>query len=99
MADLAYSLASLDSAAGDLAGLADSFDASGSYVDRNADAVGHRKVVTALDGFVDNWKRHREGLSKSLRSVSDMAAGCAEGFDQTDRELATQITQAVRGSS
>ena len=99
MADLAYSLASLEDTAADLRGLAGEFDDSGSYVDSRADAVGHSKVASAREDFVDGWERHREGLSKSLTSVGDMAQGCADGLRDTDDALRDELVKASSGAA
>lgn len=95
MPDLAYSLTSLEDTATDLHGLADEFQDSGRYVENRADAIGHHKVVEALGDFVDNWKKHREGLTKSLDSVGDMAQGCADGLRDTDDVLRDHLVKAT----
>lgn len=98
MADLAYNLASLSATADELAALAADFEGSGSYVDRGSSAVGHDKVVDALDHFVDNWRRHRESLTSSLTAVAEMAQACHDGLRDTDDALATAVTDAAGGS-
>lgn len=98
MADLAYSLAALEDTAADLHGLAAEFDGSGRYVDTRADAVGHARVVAALEDFVNGWERHREGLSTSLTSLGDMAQGCADGLRDTDDALRDELVRASSGA-
>lgn len=98
MADLAYDLRVLSSAADELRGLAAAFDGSSGYLASRSDALGHREVVDALEHFVGNWRRHRERLSTSLTSVAELAQACHDGFKETDDGLAGAISDAVRAT-
>lgn len=94
MADLAYVLPTLAETAADLRSLATQFEGSGGAADRGAQAIGHRKVVEALDHFVDNWRTKRESLVDSLNAVADMSKACHDGFRQTDEKLSQAAVTA-----
>lgn len=95
--DVQYSLRLLRALGQDLEGLVQSFEGRAGRVAYGEHNTGHRRVLDALDDFAGSWDDHREGLTHSLSSLADMARRSAEAFAQVDRDLATQIRDAVRG--
>lgn len=94
-----YSLELLDRLGGDLTGLADALDGRAESTRWSADEIGHRTVVHALEQFADSWDDKRELLTRSLRSLGEMASQTRETFGQLDEEHATAIRDAVLGPS
>lgn len=71
--------------------------------DGNADygrsELGHHKVIGAMEEFRDNWDDNRDHLADKLSKLGELADQTAEGFEEADRELAKEITQAMADNS
>lgn len=67
-------------------------DANVTYV-RNE--LAHRKVIDAMDEFHSNWDNNREYVSGKLDTLADLAQETADGFEQTDADLARDVAKAI----
>lgn len=92
-----YSLDLLADLGGDLSGLADALDGRAESTRWEAGDLGHRRVVDALEEFADSWDDKRELLTRSLRSLGDMASSTAETFEDLDVRTAREVADAVLG--
>jgi hypothetical protein len=68
---------------------------SDATVDYERTQLAHRKVIDAMDEFHSNWDNNREYVSSKLDTLAEMADQTAEGFDQTDADLAKQIAEVM----
>ena len=46
-----------------------------------------------MDDFVDNWRIHRNKLVSSVEAHERMATDSAEAYENTDEELAKELTK------
>ncbi len=93
---LRVDLDALSSTATELRGLATEFKGASKTVDAARGAVGHERVVEALEEFADNWRRHRDALVKSLDAVADMAKESHDLYVETDTELAASLREKTQ---
>jgi hypothetical protein len=91
---LKVDLAMLADTAGELRGLVAEFNGVSQFGDDSSGAVGHPRVIDALDEFAGNWRRHREKLAKHLDAVAQMATESEQTYRETDDELARTIEKA-----
>lgn len=87
----------LDMTAADLKGLSGEFSDAADFADPAV--IGHPRMVDALEEFATNWKRHRQGLTKSLDAVHQMAMDSAAHYRQVDEELARALRRGASESS
>ncbi|HEU0103148.1 MAG TPA: hypothetical protein VFR07_12595 [Mycobacteriales bacterium] len=95
--DIRYSLDLLHTLGGDLTGLADALDGRSAATAWTPAELGHRTVVAALEHFADSWDDKRELLTRSLRSLGEMAESTADTFHEVDEQAARAIREAVVG--
>lgn len=81
----------LSSTATELRGLASEFKGASRTVDGARGAVGHDRVVDALEEFADNWRRHRDALVKSLDAVAAMARDSHDAYVEVDTDLGAKL--------
>lgn len=94
---LRVDLSLLDATAAELKGLSLEFGDTADYTDPAV--IGHPKMADALEEFATNWKRHREGLTKSLDAVHQMAVDSAAHYRAVDEELARALRGAGTGDA
>ncbi|MGH3995138.1 MAG: hypothetical protein ACRDSN_22070 [Pseudonocardiaceae bacterium] len=58
-----------------------------------ADVLGSGGIAEVMDEFVDNWKIHRGKLVSSVEAHQKMAIESADAYEQTDTELAKELTK------
>ena len=74
---------------------------SGDMMDGDADVsyarseLAHSKVIDAMDEFHSNWDNNREYVCGKLDTLADLAEQTADGFEETDEDLARQVTEAM----
>lgn len=56
------------------------------------EVLGSGELAGAMDEFVDNWKIHRDKLVSSIEAHQKMAVESAEAYENTDTELAKELT-------
>jgi hypothetical protein len=83
-------------AADAVAGINDAFSSTESLVSSYGDEVGNETLADKLHEFATNWKVHRERLSEDLQKFSDWARQAADGYEQTDDDLAAVLTEGAK---
>ncbi|MET1038026.1 MAG: hypothetical protein ABW075_07110 [Aeromicrobium sp.] len=64
-------------------------------VDYARTQLAHRKVIDAMDTFHSNWEDNRDYVCSKLDALGDMAEQTADGFEETDADLARQISEVM----
>lgn len=57
------------------------------------EVLGHGGLAHAMHNFVNNWKIHRGKLSSAVEAHQQMASQSADAYEQTDNELAKDLTK------
>ena len=57
------------------------------------DDVGHQRVASAIDHFVDDWDDKRNRLAKSVGQLGEMSSTSAQTFTDADRDLAETLLE------
>jgi hypothetical protein len=77
--------------------VADNFDSEGISAAKNRDreAVrGYPDLSGAIKSFYDNWSAKRKDIVKSVQTYADWMDNIAEGFEDSDRDLAASLAEA-----
>lgn len=56
------------------------------------EVLGSGELAGAMAEFVDNWRIHRSKLVSSIEAHQKMAIESAEAYENTDTELAKELT-------
>jgi uncharacterized protein YukE len=78
-----------------LAQLSKDLTSSDANVEYERTQLAHRKVIDAMDEFHSNWNDNRDYVASKLDTLADMADQTADGFDETDADLAKQISEVM----
>lgn len=95
MGDLEVATDELGQLATRLRGLSKDMKKTDGNVDYARTQLAHSKVVDAMHEFHSNWDNNRDYVCSKLDTLGDMAEQTAEGFDETETDLARQIREAV----
>jgi hypothetical protein len=93
---LLVDLDALDDTATELYDLSTEFRNATHTVDEARAAIGNARVVDAMDEFAHNWRRHRDGLVKSLDAVASMARDSHDTYVDCDDKLAADLKEKTR---
>ncbi len=64
-----------------------------------SDVLGVGGISEAMDEFVDNWKIHRGKLVCAVEAHQQMATKSANAYENTDTELAKELTKELTQQS
>lgn len=92
MADLNLDPQSVRELGTNLSGVAKEFTNANANSDRIAAAVGHGRLSDAIKDFAHEWDDTREGMVSDIQTLSQAASAIADGFEQTDQQLAQALT-------
>lgn len=84
---------------GELRTLSDDLKSTDGHADYNKNELAHSTVIDAMDNFKDNWNDNRDHLADKLKKLGDDGIKIADTFDETDEELAKQISKAMEESA
>jgi hypothetical protein len=73
------------------------FSQAGAIVDANSQAVGAQPLVSALNTFAGNWKRHRQSLVTSIDAAEKMAQTGHDSYVKLDDAQARALVAAEQG--
>ena len=94
MPDLRVDLDRMRTVGSDLHRVAGEFEQADVRSDGIADATGHAGLADAVRSFAHSWNDTREEMTGSVRALGDAAAAIADGFGQTDANLAAALSGA-----
>ncbi|MCX7523080.1 hypothetical protein OSC27_12440 [Microbacterium sp. STN6] len=92
MADLKIDTTAVRDLGTELASVGREFTGANAHSDRIAGAVGHSGLSDAVHDFAHEWDDTREGMVNDIVTLSKAAIAIADGFDQTDGQLAKALT-------
>ena len=90
MADLRIDWVELETLRGDLSSIADQIEIG---VRRREDMEqwwGGKQMRRAMQGFDDDWDRHRSDLVRFLRELSNKCEGLVKAFSDLDAGISAQ---------
>ena len=99
MPDLSVDVAGLRTLAHTIRSVQSTLDDTRSVVDAGRDDVGDSRVFEALDDFENHWDDGRGQIRKNIEAMSEILDESADAYEQTDTELATQLTEQLDGGS
>jgi uncharacterized protein YukE len=82
----------------ELSSVASEFKGANSHSDRVASAVGHSKLSDAVKDFAHEWDDTRAGMVDDITTLSKAATAIADGFEQTDQQLAKALTDPPKAA-
>ncbi|MEU1971203.1 hypothetical protein ABZ477_06095 [Microbacterium sp. NPDC019599] len=92
MPDLRVDLERMRAVGADLNRVAHEFEGADVRSDGIADATGHPGLADAVRSFAHSWNDTREEMTGGIRALGDAASAIADGFGQTDADLAAAIS-------
>lgn len=92
VADLRMNTDTMRDLGTDMAFTASEFEHANTRSDTIAAAVGHEGLANAITEFAHGWDDRRKEMIDSISFVADAARGIADGFDDTDIQLAQALT-------
>lgn len=95
MGDVEVATDELRSLSGTLSRLSKNLTEKDADVEYERTQLAHRKVIDAMDEFHSNWDDNRDYVASKLDTLADMADQTADGFEQTDADLARQIREVM----
>lgn len=93
MADLTYDVSELERLGSGLQRTHQNLEHDKNLKDYGRDELGHAKVASAVDDFVNDWDDKRNRLTKSVGELAEMASKSAETFSKADRDLAEALLE------
>lgn len=99
MSDLEVATDELRALGGRLDQLGGELKSQDGNADYGTSELGHHKVVDAMEEFRDNWDDNRDHLADKLDKLGEHATETADGFDEADAELASEITKAMEDNA
>jgi hypothetical protein len=93
MADLYVDLDGLRALSGNLSGVVDQL-ANSDPLSSLGDAVGHPRVLGAVQGFRDHWRSERQKIHDDCATLQTMVDESVNKYVSTDSQLATQMRES-----
>lgn len=91
MADLTYNSGDLSVLGDQLADITTRLKDDGRLKNYDRNDVAHRKVIDAIDDFVNDWDDKRKKLTEKVEALAEMAKKSDEEFTKADLELAASL--------
>ncbi|MCD9199318.1 hypothetical protein [Aeromicrobium wangtongii] len=95
MGDLEVATTELRGLSKKLAGLSKDMTDNDGKVEYTRAQLGHSAVVGAMDTFHSNWDHNRDYVCGKLDTLGELAEQAADGFEETDEDLARQIAEVM----
>ena len=99
MPDLSVDVAGLRSLAQTIRSVRSTLHATRSVIEAGRHDVGDDRVYDALDDFENHWDDGRGQIDKNIEAVGEILDESASAYEQTDTDLATQLTEQMGGGS
>ena len=97
MVDLSVDVNGLRTLAQTIRTVKSTLDSTRATIDANRDDVGDDRVYDALDDFENQWDDGRGQIGKNIEAMGEILQESADAYEQTDTELATQLTDQMDG--
>ena len=99
MVDLSVDVNGLRTLAQTIRTVKSTLDSTRATIDANRDEVGDDRVYDALDDFENHWDDGRGQIGKNIEAMGEILDESASAYEQTDTDLATQLTEQMEGGS